>query len=138
VRRASPPGGVKPPLDRSDGWQRLNNGLEACYLLTSGPCGFAGGGRRGPAAGRGAVRARLRRNDGANYGRRRLHGGAGAAAHVQRTLGAARHASARQFIFKGYVKTPECGNRDTQLRFRREVLSTRPPSWSVKRRVWRP
>ena len=85
---------MKPPLDESDGWQRCNNGLGACYLLTSEPyrC-LAGGGRRGPAAGRGAVRARLRRNDGANYGRRRLHGGAGAAAHVQQTVGAARHAS---------------------------------------------
>jgi len=71
----------------------VKNGLEACYLLTSGPDGFAGGGRRGPAAGRGAVRARLRRNDGANYGRRRLHGGAGAVTHVQQTVSAARHAS---------------------------------------------
>ena len=98
---------VKPPLDRSDGWQRCNNGLGACYLLTREPYGcLAGGCRHGPAVGRGAVRARLRRNAGTNYGRRRLHGGAGATMQVHHTVGAARHASARQAYLQGVCQNP--------------------------------
>jgi hypothetical protein len=33
-----------------------------------------------------------------------------------------------KLIFKGYVRTPECGNRDTQLRLHRELL----PSMATK------
>jgi len=40
-------------------------------------------------------------------------------------LGTPLHA---KLIFKGYVKTPECGNRDAQLRLRSELL----PSMATK------